>query len=351
MQIPPSDVLSAFPRPNYIDPVTRGPALLIITYVFLPVIYIVVGLRTFTRIHLSKHFGVDDVFLLIALIPTTACAIIALLAQECWEWNRHIWDVSPDYAVLGLKISLLLECLFGLAVASTKISLLILIIRVMSRGRGLLKPVAIAMIICTALPATKPFFCTFLPSLFGHGTRPSDENLHRLPTHKATLINTYQSGSDLKAPGESIAISDIPDPMAGGTEIPDDMTKSRQMLPLSYLGSQSPNEGSAQRQSSNPPSYQQSYHTYDNRDIGFEEASLSIGLYAGPGPGRPTQQSDRTCGTNRASLSTFVTEDPGSPHSSRFSNGLMEVPSNFNQCGKGQELHPSESQSDLIHAR
>lgn len=150
MQIPSPQVLSTFPQPNYIDPVTRGPALLIITIVFLPIVYIVVGLRTFTRLHLSKHFGVDDVFLLIALIPTTVCAVIALLAQERWKWNRHTWDVTPDYAEFGLKMSILLECLFGLAVAFTKISLLILVMRVMSRGTGLLKHLAIAMIVIVA---------------------------------------------------------------------------------------------------------------------------------------------------------------------------------------------------------
>lgn len=153
MRIPPPQILSTFPQPNYIDPVTRGPVLLIITVVFLPIIYIVVGLRTFTRTHLSKHFGIDDVFLLIALVPTTACAVIALLAQERWKWNRHIWDVAPDDAEFGLKISLLLECLFGLAVALTKISLLILVMRVMSRGTGLLKHLAIAMIVIVACEA------------------------------------------------------------------------------------------------------------------------------------------------------------------------------------------------------
>ncbi|RAL65815.1 hypothetical protein DID88_005478 [Monilinia fructigena] len=120
MQIPSPQVLSTFPQPNYINPETRGPALLIITAIFLPIVYIVVGLRTFTRIYLSKHFGVDDIFLLIALIPTSICAVLALLAQERWKWNRHIWDVTPDYAEFGLKMSLLLECLFGLAVAFHK---------------------------------------------------------------------------------------------------------------------------------------------------------------------------------------------------------------------------------------
>ncbi|THV52343.1 hypothetical protein BGAL_0082g00330 [Botrytis galanthina] len=482
MRIPPPQVLSTFPQPNYIDPVTRGPVLLIITAVFLPLVYIVVGLRTFTRIHLSKHFGIDDVFLLIALVPTTVCAVLALIAHERWKWNRHIWDVAPDDAEFGLKISLLLECLFGLAVALTKISLLILVMRVMSRGTGLLKHLTIAMIvivaceaiafdvviinncspisdywklsyspqnciderthllasaiintcsdffvfflpiptvfslpipfrqqlmlfilfaaglvvcasgvvriwyihaayssydrtwfsyplwissvlnlyigiICTALPATKPFFSTFLPSLFGHSTQPSDESLYKLSAHNPSKVRMHPSQNELKRPEKSFDIGDIPDPMAEETEIPGYMRKSRQMLPLSYLSSQSSNQGSSNwrsslQRSSNPPSYHhQSYQTYDTRDMEFDEASLSIGSYLERGSARLTQQSDRTYPSDRSSLSTFVTEEPGSPQSSRFASSLMEVPYTYNQFGRAHELRPSESQDVLIHAR
>ncbi|KAB8297677.1 hypothetical protein EYC80_001485 [Monilinia laxa] len=449
MQIPSPQVLSTFPQPNYIDPETRGPALLIITAVFLPIVHIVVGLRTFTRIHLSKHFGVDDIFLLIALIPTTICAVLALLAQERWKWNRHVWDVTPDYAEFGLKMSLLLECLFGLAVAFTKISLLILVMRVMSRGTGILKHVAIAMIvivaceaisfevviinncspisdywklsyspqncideqthlflsaiintctdffvfflpiptvfslpipirqqfmlcllfaaglvvcgagvvriyyihttyssfdrtwfsyplwissvlnlyigiICTALPATKPFFFTFLPSLFGHSS-DADGSLYRLSTHKATSFQAHPSQLDLKDPEQHFSISDIPDPMPETIEIPNEVRASRQMLPLSYLSFQSSN-----RLSTRLSSYHQSYQTYDTRDLEFDEASLSIGSYLGRGSAHLTYQSDRTFQTDRASSTIIMTEDLGSRRSSRFASSLMEVPYNFN---------------------
>ncbi|KAF7860370.1 hypothetical protein EAF04_008497 [Stromatinia cepivora] len=475
MQIPSPQILSTFPQPNYIDPVTRGPALLIITVVFLPIVYIVVGLRTFTRLYLSKHFGVDDVFLLISLIPTSVCAILALLAQERWNWNRHVWDITPDYAEFGLKMNMLLECLFGLAVAFTKISLLILVMRVMSRGTGLLKHLSIAMIaivvceaiafdvviinncspisdywklsyspqncinerthlltsaiintcsdffvfflpiptvfslpipfrqqfmlcllfaaglvvcaagvvriyyihavyasydrtwfsyplwissvlnlyigtICTALPATKPFFSTFLPSLFGHCTRPSDGSLYRLSTHNPTTVKTHPFQVETKQPEQSFSIGDITDPMAETTEITDDMKKSRRMLPLSYLSFQSSNHRSSLGQSSNPPSYyHRSYHTYDTRDMDFDEASLSMGSYLKRGSARLTRQSDRTYQTNRVSSSTFITEEPGSPQSSRFASSLMEVPYSFNQIGRAYEPHPSESQDVLIH--
>ncbi|KAM3071080.1 hypothetical protein ACMFMG_009987 [Clarireedia jacksonii] len=150
MQLPPPAVLSSFPHPNYTNPITRGPELLIITLIFFPIVLLVVGLRTFTRLFLSHCFGADDVFLLIAVLPTTACSVLGVLSENVWQWNRHVWDVTPDNAVFGLKITIVLECLFGLAVACTKISLLILVMRVMSGGTGLLKNLAIAGMIVVA---------------------------------------------------------------------------------------------------------------------------------------------------------------------------------------------------------
>lgn len=166
----------------------------------------------------------------------------------------------------------------------------------------------------------------------------------------------HPSHNELKSE-ESFNIGDISDPMAENTEIPDYVRRSRQMLPLSYLSFQSSNRRSSNQRSSlqrssNPPSYHhQSYQTYNTRDMEFDEASLSIGSYLGRRSARLTQQSDRTYQSDRSSVNTFVTEEPGSPHSSRFASSLMEVPYSYNQFGRAHELRPSESQDVLIHAR
>jgi hypothetical protein len=101
-----------------------------------------VSLRTFTRIRLSEAFGADDIFLIIATIPTTAIAIITALAVRRWGWDRHIWDVPPDLVTLGLKMTILMECLFGIAATCTKISLLILTRRIMTAGTGIVRDIA-----------------------------------------------------------------------------------------------------------------------------------------------------------------------------------------------------------------
>jgi hypothetical protein len=61
MQLPPAEVLLSWPTPNYVDPPdVRGLELPIITFVLFPIALIMVALRVFTRLFISKSFGVDD---------------------------------------------------------------------------------------------------------------------------------------------------------------------------------------------------------------------------------------------------------------------------------------------------
>lgn len=175
MQLPPISVILSWPTPNYVDPSPiRGPGLLITTFIFFPIVLIMVSLRTFTRIRLSKAFGADDIFLIIATIPTTAIAVITVFAVRRWGWNRHIWDVPLDLVTLGLKMTILMECLFGIAVTCTKLSLLILTRRIMTIGTGIVRHIAaVGMVIvaCEGLvfalvvTFTCRYYILFLPPL------------------------------------------------------------------------------------------------------------------------------------------------------------------------------------------
>jgi hypothetical protein len=104
MQLPPPEVLLTWPAPNYIDPAdVRGPQIIIITAILFPITVLLVALRIFTRARISKSFGLDDCFLVAALLPTAACTILTLLAVQRWGSDRHIWDVRPDLLALSLK--------------------------------------------------------------------------------------------------------------------------------------------------------------------------------------------------------------------------------------------------------
>jgi hypothetical protein len=75
----PLDVILSWPAPNYVDPERRGPALIIINSILLPLALVVVGLRLYTRLRISRSAGLDDVFIALASVspphPTASSAI------------------------------------------------------------------------------------------------------------------------------------------------------------------------------------------------------------------------------------------------------------------------------------
>jgi hypothetical protein len=68
MQLPPVEILLTWPTPNYDDPVTRGPALVIVNAIFIALVLLTVAARLYTRLVIKRWFGWDDVFILLALV-------------------------------------------------------------------------------------------------------------------------------------------------------------------------------------------------------------------------------------------------------------------------------------------
>ncbi|KAF8855902.1 hypothetical protein BDZ45DRAFT_715582 [Acephala macrosclerotiorum] len=155
--MPPINVLESWPTPNYIDPVMRGPANIIVVAIFFPLALLTVGIRIYTRIRLSRSFGVDDWFIIATLFPTTTYAIFTLVAELHFGWNRHIWDVQLDTITIGLKIIMATEILFCFATSLTKISMLTLTYRLVANSSTLLSKVIIGAI--TLVSAQGVTFC------------------------------------------------------------------------------------------------------------------------------------------------------------------------------------------------
>lgn len=88
MQLPPTDVLLSWPTPNYDNPVTRGPALVIVNSIFISLATITVAARIYTRIVIKRWFGIDDVFILLALLFTIGLTAVVILANQRFGWNR-----------------------------------------------------------------------------------------------------------------------------------------------------------------------------------------------------------------------------------------------------------------------
>lgn len=68
MRTPPPEVIASWPQPNYIDPVTRGPALVIVNFILLGLSVIAVGARLWSRLIILRSPGLDDLLITIAIV-------------------------------------------------------------------------------------------------------------------------------------------------------------------------------------------------------------------------------------------------------------------------------------------
>jgi hypothetical protein len=74
MRSPPPEVLKTWPKPNYVDPVTRGSTLMIVELTLLPIAIIVVCLRMWVRVGWLKKAWWDDYLMLLAMVTYPPCA-------------------------------------------------------------------------------------------------------------------------------------------------------------------------------------------------------------------------------------------------------------------------------------
>ena len=61
-------IIPVFPKPNYINPVTRGPDTYVVGTVFLGLSTIVVALRLYARLFIRRWFGLDDLCVCLAWV-------------------------------------------------------------------------------------------------------------------------------------------------------------------------------------------------------------------------------------------------------------------------------------------
>jgi hypothetical protein len=80
MKLPPAAVLATFPKPNYVNPETHGPALLIVNSAFLGLATIAIVLRIYTRLFVRKFFGWDDTFIILAYVSKAVCLCCSIEA-------------------------------------------------------------------------------------------------------------------------------------------------------------------------------------------------------------------------------------------------------------------------------
>ncbi|KAF2632747.1 hypothetical protein BU25DRAFT_453933 [Macroventuria anomochaeta] len=123
MKLPPFEVILTWPKPNYANPVTRGDALLIVNSILIALVVITVGLRMYTRIIIKRWFGLDDVFILLALVFAVGLTAVVLLANQRYGWDRHLYDIPLNNLTPTLKIAMAAKVVFTGAATFTRLSL------------------------------------------------------------------------------------------------------------------------------------------------------------------------------------------------------------------------------------
>lgn len=135
MQLPSPEILASWPVPDYDSPITRGYGVIIVTSILLPLVLSIIFIRLYTRLVMSKTFGLDDWLILAAMLPSTTFAILAILAERKFHFNRHIWDVPFNRVTFGLQYVIITQIVFTLGQTLTKCSMLALYYRILSSGR------------------------------------------------------------------------------------------------------------------------------------------------------------------------------------------------------------------------
>lgn len=65
---PPLNVILSWPKPNYVNPETRGDGIVIYSYISASIATILVCLRLYARIFLLRKPGLDDVLVVVGLV-------------------------------------------------------------------------------------------------------------------------------------------------------------------------------------------------------------------------------------------------------------------------------------------
>lgn len=69
---PPKEVMATWPLPNYIDPIQKGPGVIVIAIVFGSLMLLVAGTRLFVRFRILREPGLDDYLIAVAMVRNLA---------------------------------------------------------------------------------------------------------------------------------------------------------------------------------------------------------------------------------------------------------------------------------------
>ncbi|KXH31597.1 hypothetical protein CSAL01_04594 [Colletotrichum salicis] len=111
MRFPPAEIILLWPAPNYVDPVQRGPALLIIELTSLSVALICLALRLYVRLFMIRRSWWDDWLMVAAVIfciSVTVCVILETgPPAPLGSWFRKLTWVTMGFVFALMWIFLI----------------------------------------------------------------------------------------------------------------------------------------------------------------------------------------------------------------------------------------------------
>lgn len=121
----PPEVIATWPKPNYDDPVTKGPGLVYLGIVLGIFGILVVTARIYSRIFITKAPGIDDVLIVYAAAAGLTLNCLVIVGNRYYHSGIHIWDVKLTLAV-GHRFNIWLSQWFYLtSTGAVKISVLL----------------------------------------------------------------------------------------------------------------------------------------------------------------------------------------------------------------------------------
>ncbi|KAH8731068.1 hypothetical protein GQ44DRAFT_699292 [Phaeosphaeriaceae sp. PMI808] len=130
MRSPPPEIRKTWPKPNYVNPVTRGSTLMAVELTLLPIAMVVVFLRMWVRVGWLKKAWYDDYLMLLAMVFSIGTTVLVIMATQLYGWDRHVWDAPLQMLITGRKASLAGQTLFVLASSTVKMSILVSYFRI-----------------------------------------------------------------------------------------------------------------------------------------------------------------------------------------------------------------------------
>ncbi|KAH7049470.1 hypothetical protein B0J12DRAFT_719378 [Macrophomina phaseolina] len=131
-------------------------------------------LRLYVRYFIIRSVGLDDIFVIFALIGFLSWHAIAI-AQTFCALGRHIWDVSPADLSLWLKEFYVTECIYLTVASILKTSIILLMMRLFPARRLLVvSKCLMAFLVAFTISGTfvlafqcRPIQAAYIPNLPG----------------------------------------------------------------------------------------------------------------------------------------------------------------------------------------